>query len=58
VPVSGAEPVKVAWTFGDDSRLFRVHPGGTRLVYVVDPVATQSEVRVLPNILSRVAISK
>ena len=52
VPVAGSEPVAVNWTLGHDTREFRVHPDGHRVVYVVNTVQAESEVRALTDVLA------
>jgi Tol biopolymer transport system component len=54
IPVAGGAPVRIDWTLGHDNREFRVHPDGRRLVYVVNTSSSQTEVRVLTGLLSRV----
>jgi Tol biopolymer transport system component len=37
IPIAGGEPAVVAWSFGDQTHDFRVHPDGRRLVLVETP---------------------
>jgi Tol biopolymer transport system component len=46
----GGEPVEVEWTLGHDTRKFRVHPDGRRIVFVQNPSGAAAEVRVMPGV--------
>jgi len=48
--VADGEPMKVEWALGHDTRDFRVHPDGRRVVYVRNNAPRHSELRVLPGI--------
>lgn len=50
LPIAGGEPSIVPWTLGDDTRDFRVHPDGRRLVYVRGGASGRAELRSLAGV--------